>query len=83
LPSLVATLVQPVEIRSAFIVSWPTPSEDVTQQTLQSTSDLSDPDSWVDVEQKDWYYSSARESIETLVEQDSPQKFFRVLEISE
>ena len=82
LPSLLATEVQPVSIRPAFIVTWPTPDEDVTQQVLQSSGDLSDPDRWEDLEQKNWYQWNDRVALETVVEQEA-QKFYRVLEISE
>lgn len=82
LPALLPTQVQPISIRSAFIVSWPTPGDSVVEQVLQSTSDLADPEIWVDVEQKYWYYGEERVALETVVEQGA-QKFYRVLEISE
>jgi hypothetical protein len=71
-----------VGIRSAFILTWPTPSEEVTEQILQFTSDLSDPDSWEDLERKSWRSWYDRVALETVVEQEA-QKFYRVLELSE
>ncbi len=82
LPSFLVTQVQPVSIRGAFIVTWPTPGQDVTQQILQSTGDLSDPNSWEDLEQKDWNQWDDRVALETVVEREV-QKFYRVLETSD
>lgn len=82
IPSLFPTQIKSVEIRSAFVLTWPTPDENVSKQILQSTSDLSDPDSWEDEEQRNWRSWQERVLVETVVEQEA-QKFYRVLEVSE
>ena len=83
LPSIMATLVKPISIRGAFIVTWPTPSEEATSQLLQKTSDLSDPDSWTTIEQRNFSISSERGTSETIVERSSPSVFYRVVEVSD
>lgn len=79
---LLSTSVRPTEIRGAFIITWPTPSEGSTKQVLQVSSDLSDPESWEFFEQRS-YWSIPDEVKETVVEQDGPQRFYRVIELSD
>ncbi|MGJ8637750.1 MAG: hypothetical protein ACSHYA_00015 [Opitutaceae bacterium] len=82
LTSLLDTLVRPIEIRGAFIITWPTPSEAATTQILQSNSDLSDPDGWQFVEQRT-VSGTTSETAETTVEQEASQQFYRIVEMSD
>jgi hypothetical protein len=64
---LLSTLVRPTEIRGAFIITWPTPSEGATKQVLQVSSNLADPDSWEFVAQRT-YWRNPAEVMETVAE---------------
>ncbi len=83
LPSVVDALVRPIEIRSALVVTWPTPAEDVTSQLLQCNSDLSDADGWETIEQRNSWDLGWSSTADTTVEHDGGQKFYRVVEISD
>ncbi|WP_146209184.1 hypothetical protein [Coraliomargarita sinensis] len=82
LPDFLSTLARPIEIRSAFIITWPTPSEGATKQILQSSMNLSDSDSWEFVAQRS-VFGSSNETMETTVEMEGPSKFYRVVEQSD
>ncbi|MGJ8652799.1 MAG: hypothetical protein ACSHX8_05960 [Opitutaceae bacterium] len=82
LPDYLSTLVRPTEIRGAFVVTWPTPEEDTVKQILQSTTNLLNPNSWQEVEQRN-IYSNSPELYETTVEHDGPNRFYRVIELSD
>lgn len=79
IPDLLGTLVRPTLIRSAFIITWPTPSEGATKQILQSNTNLADSEGWVNIEQRSTSFISD-EPKETTVEVDGPDKFYRVIE---
>jgi hypothetical protein len=79
---LLSTLVRPTEIRGAFIITWPTPSEGATKQVLQVSSNLADPDSWEFVAQRT-YWRNPAEVMETVAEKDGPNRFYRVIELSD
>jgi hypothetical protein len=78
-PDLLSTLVRPTAIRDAFIITWPTPSEGATRQILQSSTDLSDPESWANVAERN-VYGRFGATMETTVEREGPRKFYRVIE---
>lgn len=83
LPSLLVTEVAPIEIRSAFVLEWARPAEGVVSQKLQSSADLSDPNSWVDVNTSSAIWNHGSETYEMFVEPAVASQFFRVLTVTE
>ncbi|MDQ8208255.1 hypothetical protein QEH52_12095 [Coraliomargarita sp. SDUM461003] len=83
LPSVFVTEVAAIEIRSAYVLEWAAPAENVLSQTLQSTTDLSDPNSWLDVNTSSSFFDDERDSYKMFVEPTGNSQFYRVLSVTE
>ncbi|MBT62593.1 MAG: hypothetical protein CML13_05205 [Puniceicoccaceae bacterium] len=84
LPSLLATEVaSSIEIRSAFVLEWAAPAENVLSQRLQSSSDLSDPNSWTNLDLSNAIFDDNSDSYKLFVEPAGDSLFYRVLSVTE
>lgn len=81
LPEVFSTTTQPVDLRPAFIISWPEVADGVDRQYLQQNGDLSDPDGWRNVDVSDSTFNWETDRNELAVEPEGDKQFFRVLEV--
>lgn len=83
IPSYYETLVNPIAIRSAAIVTWPSPSPGAYSQVLQRNDDLTVEEGWETIESRSVTLNTPDNEYETLVEIEGTSGFFRVLDIFE
>jgi hypothetical protein len=83
MPSLFVQEVASIEIRSAFVLEWAGPAENVISQQLQTTTDLSASNSWIDVNTSSAIFNNDSDSYKMFVEPTDVSRFYRVLSVTE
>lgn len=83
LPSLFEGFAQSVAIRTAAIITWPTPTEGAIRQIIQSNSDLSNIEGWDDLQSHPIYHPQNGDAVETTVEIEGDRQFYRVVDVFE